>query len=223
MPVFLSQQQERELLTRWVEQKDYRARDRIIASHAPLVEATVRRMKRSGAINDDLRQEGMLGLLIAVNRFDLSKDVRFATFAKWWVHAQMSDFVFRQASDVRGSTSSEGKKLTRSGACRISTVSLDTPLSDDSEATFRDTFVSEEPSPEDVAVQSDGVAAVRAAFGRAMRGKPQRTKVIAALRMLSDDPPTLRELGHRLGISQERVRQIESKAKAALRAELADA
>jgi RNA polymerase sigma-32 factor len=219
MPSFLSRQAERELLVRWIEHKDDSARERIVRHFTPLVEATAARMRCAGPINDDLRQEGFIGLLTALDKFDLAQNVRFGTYAQWWVHAAMSDFVFRQARDVRGSTSPAWKKAFRSGRSTISTISTETPVTETG-LTLGQTFVCDAASPEDNAYSSMAVEIVRNAFHEAMKGASNRDREIATERLLNDDPPTLAELAERFGVSRERVRQIENKAAILIGAEV---
>lgn len=74
---------------------------RLVESHVPLVKSFARRYARFGVPQADLVQEGLIGLLQAVRKFDPSRDVRLGTYAAWWVRAAMQDYVVRSWSVVR--------------------------------------------------------------------------------------------------------------------------
>lgn len=85
----LEREEERELLMR-ARRGDQRARDRIVMSHMRLVLAAAKRRARGSVALDDLVQEGVLGLLEAIERFDVARDVRFSTYASYWVRERVS-------------------------------------------------------------------------------------------------------------------------------------
>lgn len=84
----LERDEERELLLR-AKSGDQRARDRIVMSHLRMVVATAKRRARGSVALDDLVQEGVLGLLEAIDRFDVQRDVRFSTYAGYWVRERV--------------------------------------------------------------------------------------------------------------------------------------
>src|SRR3954462_11515333 len=71
----------RALLRRWQEDGDHEARDRLVAQMLPLARSLARRYANKGEPLDDLEQVACVGLIKAIDRFDLSRDVRFATYA----------------------------------------------------------------------------------------------------------------------------------------------
>jgi RNA polymerase sigma factor (sigma-70 family) len=77
------------------------ARDRLVLGHDALALAVAGRYRRRGVDADDLAQEARLGLLIACERFDPARGVRFATFAPWWVRRMLQGAVRRQAIAAR--------------------------------------------------------------------------------------------------------------------------
>jgi RNA polymerase sigma-32 factor len=107
----LSEERERELLGRWVDDHDQRALDELITSHKPLVLKIASRYRNYGLPLSDLAQEGYVGLMEAAHRFDLEREVRFATYAQWWIKSAIQDFVLRNGSSVRTVTSSRQKSL----------------------------------------------------------------------------------------------------------------
>ncbi len=106
--VMLSAEAERDVIEGWRNDRDRAAGDRLIRSFVPLVRKYAVRFAKYGVPVEDLVQEGNLALLEAAERFDISRGVRFATYAVWWVRARLQEFVVRNRSIVRlGSTSRE--------------------------------------------------------------------------------------------------------------------
>lgn len=107
----LSEDRERDLLERWVDNEDEWALDELIASHKPLVLKIASRYRNYGLPLADLAQEGYVGLMEAAHRFELEREVRFATYAQWWIKSAIQDYVLRNGSLVRTVTSSRQKSL----------------------------------------------------------------------------------------------------------------
>ena len=108
---FLEREEEHQLALRWRDDRDERALHRLAHAHMRLVIAMATRFRNYGLSVADLVQEGHVGLLEAAARFDPDRDVRFSTYATWWIRASMQDFVLRNWSIVRGGTSSTQKAL----------------------------------------------------------------------------------------------------------------
>jgi len=107
---FLNRDEERELARR-AGAGDVTAEQHLIASLQGFVVRTAKAYRRSGVPMPDLVQEGMVGLIQAVRRFNPEKDVRLATYAVWWIRAAMLDHIVRSWSLVRLSTTSAQKSL----------------------------------------------------------------------------------------------------------------
>lgn len=107
----LSAEEEKGLIGRWTGARDQSALDRIVTAHRPLVLKIAARYRRYGHPMGDLVQEGHIGLLEAAHRFDPGRDVRFATYAQWWIKSAMQEFVLRNSGAVRTITSSRQKSL----------------------------------------------------------------------------------------------------------------
>jgi RNA polymerase sigma-32 factor len=208
----------------------------------------------------DLIQEGHVGLLEAAARFDPDREVRFSTYAAWWIKASIQDHVLRNWSIVRGGTSSTQKslffnlrrlraKLTRGGEERINSdiygkiaesigvsvadvatmdarlsgpdLSLNTPMQDDESSAERMDFLPDESPLQDELVGERIDADRRVGWLRsALAVLSEREMNILRQRRLNDQAETLEALGTRLGISKERVRQIENRAMEKLKAAL---
>ena len=109
---------------------DEAALHRLTAAHMRLVIAIAARFRHYGLPMADLVQEGHVGLLEAAARFEPEREVRFSTYATWWIRASIQDYILRNWSIVRGGTSSAQKalffnlrrlraRLTRGGEDRI--------------------------------------------------------------------------------------------------------
>lgn len=103
--------EERGLIGRWLDAREQAALDALIAAHRPLVLKIASRYRGYGLPLGDLIQEGHIGLLEAAHRFDPKRDVRFATYAQWWIKSAIQEFVLRNGSAVRAVTSSRQKSL----------------------------------------------------------------------------------------------------------------
>ncbi|MGH6678930.1 MAG: RNA polymerase factor sigma-32, partial [Bradyrhizobium sp.] len=108
---FLARDEEKDLAIRWKTQRDEDALHQLARAHMRLVIAVAMRFRHYGLPIADLIQEGHVGLLEAAARFDPARDVRFSTYATWWIRAAIQDYILRNWSIVRGGTSSAQKAL----------------------------------------------------------------------------------------------------------------
>lgn len=251
---FLGREEEHELAQRWRRDRDEDALHKLAAAHMRLVISIAARFRHYGLPVADLVQEGHVGLLEAAARFDPGRDVRFSTYAAWWIRAAVQDHILRNWSIVRGGTSSTQKalffslrrlrwRLGRANAdlstaeiyrqiaaaigvperdvalmdSRLSgpDMSLNAPLMEgdnDSAADRMDFLVDDAPlQDETVSLMIDEER--RAQWLKdAMDVLTEREATIIRERKLAEPSVTLEEMGARLGISKERVRQIENRA-----------
>ena len=105
---FLDKEEEISLAKKWIEEKDERSMNKIIVSYARLVISIVKKYRQYGLVEGDLIQEGNIGLMHAINRFDYTKGFRFSTYAIWWIRASIQDFILKNWSIVKIGTSSSG-------------------------------------------------------------------------------------------------------------------
>ncbi len=252
----LAADHERDLAKRWRENGDQRALNELITAYLRLVIAMAARFRHYGLPMSDLVQEGNVGLMQAAARFEPEREVRFSTYASWWIRSAMQDFVLRNWSIVRTGTTSAQKSLffnlrrlrakigdvNDSGisaesrakvaralgvpeqdvdamAARMSAPdrSLNAPLAEDGDGEWQDLLADNAASPEaEVMEAHDDIARttlVQAALGELN----EREQLIIRERKLVPETVTLEALGARLGISKERVRQIEGNALEKLR------
>jgi len=108
---YLEKSEEFELAVQWREKRDEVSLHKIASAHMRLVISMGAKFRHYGLPAEDVIQEGYLGLLEAAARFEPRRDVRFSTYARWWIRAAMQDYVLRNWSIVRGGTSSAQKTL----------------------------------------------------------------------------------------------------------------
>ena len=107
----LAADHERKLAERWRDHGDERAMHELITAYLRLVVAMAARFRHYGLPMSDLVQEGSVGLMHAAARFEPAREVRFSTYATWWIRSAMQDFVLRNWSIVRTGTTSAQKSL----------------------------------------------------------------------------------------------------------------
>jgi len=259
---YLDRDEEHDLAIRWRTGDDRDARNRIATAHMRLVISMASRFRGFGLPLGDLVQEGNVGLLEAAARFEPERNVRFSTYASWWIRAAMQDYILRNWSIVRGGTSSAQKALffnlrrlrariargdreltsravheeiaaaigvsiadvqTMDARLSAPDASLQAPAiaGEDNGREQIDMLESPEPLPdEQVSGMIDGERRHRWLY-QALAFLNRREERIIRARRLAEESLTLEELGSELGISKERVRQIESRAIEKLRTALA--
>ena len=107
----LSKEHEQTLAIAWRDEGDERSLHKLIDAYSRLVISTASKFRNYGLPSADLIQEGMMGLLHAANRFEPERDLRFSTYASWWIRSSMQDFVLRNWSIVRTGTTATQKSL----------------------------------------------------------------------------------------------------------------
>jgi len=107
----LEENHEKVLAKKWIKNKDEKALHELTQSRIRLVIAFAVKYKNYGLNLSDLIQEGNIGLMKAAERFELDKEVRFSTYAGWWIRASIQDFVLKNWSLVRIATTSKQKSL----------------------------------------------------------------------------------------------------------------
>src|SRR5262249_23184023 len=107
----LSRDREQALALDWRDRHDPAALHELILAYSRLVVAGTVRLRGYGLPLGDLIQEGNIGLMEAATRFDPGRDIRFSTYAGWWIRAAMQDYVLRNWSIVRTGTTAAQKSL----------------------------------------------------------------------------------------------------------------
>jgi RNA polymerase sigma-32 factor len=107
----LSREREQSLAFAWRREQDQESLNQLILAYARLVVAAAVRLRGYGLPLGDLIQEGNIGLMEAASRFDPDREVRFSTYAAWWIRASMQDYILRNWSIVRTGTTAAQKSL----------------------------------------------------------------------------------------------------------------
>src|SRR6185312_3877474 len=258
---YLEREEEHDLAVRWKEDHDQEALHRITTAHMRLVISMAAKFRHFGLSMSDLIQEGHVGLLEAAARFEPEREVRFSTYATWWIRASIQDYILRNWSIVRGGTSSAQKALffnlrrlrarLAQGSEMLSSVaiyreiatalgvqeadvammdsrlsgpdaSLNIPFGDEggTASDRQDFLVSGDPLPDEVVGETIDFERRSGWLNTALGALNERELKIIRERRLREEGATLESLGVRLGISKERVRQIENRALEKLRVAL---
>jgi len=258
---YLERGEAHDLAVRWKEKHDQEALHRITTAHMRLVISMAAKFRHFGLSMSDLIQEGHVGLLEAAARFEPEREVRFSTYATWWIRASIQDYILRNWSIVRGGTSSaqkalffnlrrlrarlaQGSEMLSSAAIyhEIATAlgvqeadvammdsrlsgpdaSLNIPFGDEggTASDRQDFLVSGDPLPDEVVGDAIDFERRSGWLNTALGALNERELKIIRERRLREEGATLESLGSRLGISKERVRQIENRALEKLRVAL---
>jgi RNA polymerase sigma-32 factor len=247
---------EAKLAKRYVRKKDQAAADALVRAHLRDVVAIASHYRGYGLKLGDLIEEGNVGLLEAVRRFDPSRNLRFMTYAAYWIRAYMLAYVLkhwsivgvgtgplqskmffrlhRERSRLATQLGSGDESINGSLAAKFGTsesrvaimsqrlerrdASLDAQLYHDGDATLMDSLADGAADQESRTAEAERDAGVRAALDRLWPTLDEREQTIVEERLLAgDDGATLADLGKKMGLSRERVRQLEERLKKKLR------
>lgn len=232
-------------LTRATQAGDFLARQQVVKANLRLVVSIAKRYKNRGMPLDDLIEEGNMGLIHAIEKFDPERGFRLSTYATWWIRQSIERAIMDQGRTVRlpvhlqkrlnalfralkvgdadglsptqrekraaaamGESPEEVARLLKLGE---HSISLDTPLDAESGLSIGDA-IADEHSPDPVVQLAE--AEMWAQIATSMEELPDKHRLVVERRYGLDgqEARTLNALAEELGVSRERVRQIQAEA-----------
>lgn len=246
----LSREEEYKLAMRYRKKKDLESARKLITSNLRFVVKIANEYRNYGLNPMDLIQEGNIGLMQAVKRFDPTKGYRLISYAVWWIRAYVQNYIIKSWSLVKVGTTQAQRKLfykLRSEKQKMDIgdvtlshedyknlakelgvsdqaviemdqrmgtkdLSLDAEINGDGEITHLDFLVDDLSNQEELVTKAQEEDEVKKGLETALKSLKERERFVIENRILKDTPLTLEELGKKLNLSRERVRQIENTA-----------
>lgn len=246
----LTNDEETQLATR-AAAGDKAARDKLLTSNMRFVIKIASQYLNKGLEYEDLISEGYLGLMKALDHFDVSKGYHFISYAVWWIRQSIMKAIVDFGRPIRlpvnkdaelteikracHSVNPHGKKSEEEELEEVALklgmtkhhiremlnisqemISLDSPISGDSDTALVDTVSAGTFTPEDVAID----ASLKTEIDKAFVGLDKKSVEVLNMRygLNGQGERTLKEVGEKMNLSRERVRQIEKHAIAKIRA-----
>ncbi len=249
----LSPEEEMELARRWAKEGDLEAAHKLTVCNLRFVVKIANEYRHYNIRLADLIQEGNLGLMMAIKKFDPDRGVRLISYAVWWIRAQIQNYILQSWRLVKIGTTQAQRKLfyklekTRRSLGRFygkegevssklladalnvkeslikemevrlgsQELSIDTKFggnSSDDGRSLAEVIPDNSPNPEEYYSDVEFDEYRKKQLYRALECLDERERFIIERRRLIEEPQTLSEIGKDLGITRERVRQLEARA-----------
>ena len=245
----LNKEEEYKLISSWQNTKDNKSLVKLLDAYKKLVVSLCKKFSSYGLPNEDLVQEGTMGLMYAIEKFDTSKGFRLSTYSRWWIRAMIQDYIIKNWSIVKnGSTASQKilffsfnkiKKMINFDSLKTMNINdvekiskmlnmkpldiehLDSRLKmgdqslnqtikeNESTVELIDLLKDESDTQHNIVQKNNDGKLKKKWISHAINNLDEREKYIINSRKFTDSPTTLDNIGKKLKISKERVRQIE--------------
>ncbi|MBI5562937.1 MAG: sigma-70 family RNA polymerase sigma factor [Deltaproteobacteria bacterium] len=222
----LSPEEEREVAERYYRLRGLEDAHILVTSNLRFVVKIALEYRNYGCRLADLIQEGNIGLMVAVKKFNPMKGCRLITYAALWIRSTMQEFILRTKGMVRRNTKAlkrrlfyrnEGGRDADAGAVDLANdVSLDATLADD-KTRHLDMLRDDRPGPFSAVEAREDALRHERDVSSALAVLNPKERLVIEKRLMADEPASLQRLGDELGLTRERVRQIEGVAMKKLR------